>query len=135
MTQERKSRRPTQPATFPTAAATPDDTGRPGKALVWIPCTRTFPQDLRSQLQRRRGAAKRSVPLDCGCRDPYTCQCTEPPLFGRALDAWRDAALHMLEVGNMPLVPLEVRRALWRRGSADRELAELLHEGCGGAAA
>jgi hypothetical protein len=102
-----------------------------GKALVWIPCIRTFPQDTASQLRRRRGQATRSVPLFCGCRDPFTCRCTEPPLTERELDGWRDAVWHVLDASHMPLVPIEVRRALWRRGGHDRELAELLHDACG----
>jgi len=108
----------------------------PGGALQWLPCTWDHPQDLRSQLERRRQAAKRSVPLDCGCgtRDPLLHTCTQPPFSEHALDAWRDAAWHVLETGHMPLVPLEVRCALWRR-PADRQLAELFHEGCGGAVA
>lgn len=73
------------------------------------------------------------VPLDCGCGpDPWLCRCTEPPLSDRVIDGWRDAAWHVLAVGQMPLVPLEVRRALYRRGGTDRELAETLHAGCGG---
>lgn len=103
-----------------------------GAQLVWVPCTWTSRQDLSAQLERRRQAAKRSVPLDCGCRDGWTCRCTEPPLTDDALDDWRDAAWHVLGTGNMPMVPLQIRRALWRR-PADRELAELLHRGCGGA--
>lgn len=106
-----------------------------GKQLVWIPCTRTFPRDLRSQLQRRRQAAARSIPLDCGCRDSWPCRCTEPPLSENALDGWRDAAEHVLAIGQTPVLPLEVRRALWRRGGYDRELAELLHDACSGAIA
>lgn len=43
--------------------------------------------------------------------------------------------MHLLRAGRAPLLPLEVRRALWRRGGADRELAELLHDECGGEAA
>ena len=131
---EWKSRRPEQPAAPSTAADATNPTAQIGGALVWLPCTRTYPQDLRSQLRRRRAAAHRSIPLDCGCRDPWPCRCTEPPLSERALDAWVAAAWHLLELGHMPLVPLEVRRALWRR-PADRELAEILHRGCGGAAA
>jgi hypothetical protein len=112
-----------------------DDTApteiRPGTALRWVPCTRTFPQDIATQLKRRRDQANRSVPLDCGCRDGWTCRCTDPPVSERALDAWRDAAEHVLETGRTPLLPLEVRRALWRRGGHDRQLAELLHDACG----
>jgi hypothetical protein len=81
----------------------------------------------------RRRAAQRMVPLECGCGpDPWLCRCSEPPLSDVVVDGWRDAARHVLAVGPMPLVPLEVRRALYRRGRADRELAETLHAGCGG---
>ena len=131
-----KSRR-RQPAAL-TAAATAQNTAparQPGTELVWLPATWDHPQDLRAQLERRRDKANRSVPLDCGCRDPLGCRCTEPPLSDRALDAWAAAAWHILKLGQMPLVPLEVRRALWRRGGRDRELGKLLHERCGGAAA
>jgi hypothetical protein len=51
------------------------------------------------------------------------------------VDSWRDSALHILRTGCMPLLPIEARRALWRRGGADRVLAELLHDACGGEAA
>lgn len=83
------------------------------------------------QLRRRRAAVQRTPPLDCGCPDPWPCRCTEPPLSERALDGWRDAAQHVVAGGHMPIVPLEVRRALYRRGAGDRALAELLHRGCG----
>jgi hypothetical protein len=88
---------------------------------------------LAAMCARRRAAADRMVPLDCGCRDPSPCRCTAPPLSHVALDGWRDAALHVLDSGAMPLVPVEVRRALYRRGGADRALAGLLHAGCDGA--
>jgi hypothetical protein len=84
------------------------------------------------QLRARRAASYRLVPLDCGCRDPWPCRCTEPPLTDVQLDGWRDAAKHVLGQGRIPLLPIEVRRALWRRGSADRALAEELHQLCGG---
>jgi hypothetical protein len=47
------------------------------------------------------------------------------------IDAGRDAALHILAHGNVPVLKFEVLRALWRRGGADRVLAEQLHEACG----
>lgn len=84
---------------------------------------------------RRRDAAHRRVPLNCGCRDSWPCRCTDPPLSEHALDGWRDAANHVLASGRMPVVPLDVRRALYRRGGTDRELAETLHAGCEGAIA
>lgn len=108
---KRKSRRPGQPAALSESGT----------------CESSA---LTRQLQRRRDAAKRSVPLDCGCRDPWICKCTRPPLTERALDGWRDAARHVLATGEIPLVPIEVRRALWRR-PADRALAEHLHDACG----
>jgi hypothetical protein len=67
--------------------------------------------------------------LACGHADPWP-RCTELPLTDVALDAWRDAAIHILGTGCTPLVPVEVRRALWRRPT-DRKFAELLHELCG----
>lgn len=92
------------------------------------PRLRDSAQDPASQASRRREAAWRSVPLDCGCRDGRTCKCTEPPLSARAIDGWRDAALYLLEhSGKTPLLPVEVLQALWRRGGADRALAEQLH--------
>jgi hypothetical protein len=52
-----------------------------------------------------------------------------------AIDGWRAAAEHVLATGRIPLLPMEVRRALWRRGGQDRDLAELLHQACDGAIA
>jgi hypothetical protein len=48
------------------------------------------------------------------------------------IDAGRDSALHFLEDGRIPILKYEVLQALWRRGGADRELAELLHKLTGG---
>jgi hypothetical protein len=91
--------------------------------------------DVVRQLRVRRAASQRLVPLECGCSDPWPCRCTEPPISDHALDGWRDAALTLLGSELIPLVPLEVRRALYRRGGPDRVLAELLHQACGGEAA
>jgi hypothetical protein len=52
-------------------------------------------------------------------------------LSAAALDGWRDAAQHILASGWIPLLPLEVRRALWRRQGADQLLAKRLHQACG----
>jgi hypothetical protein len=88
------------------------------------------------QLRNRRAASWRLQPLNCGCptgphADPLGCLCTPPPLSEHALDGWRDAAEHLLSNGETPLLPLEVRRGLWRRGGRERRLAELLHRACG----
>ena len=84
------------------------------------------PRAVIGQLRARRAAARRLVPLDCGCRDPWPCRCTCTPLSQWALDGWRDAAAHLLDTGWMPVLPIEVCRALWRRGGPDRALAELV---------
>lgn len=76
---------------------------------------------------RRQHAARRVAPLDCGCPDPWPCRCSEPPLSDKMIDAGRDAALHVLAVGQVPLLKYEVLQGLWRRGGEDRELAALLH--------
>jgi hypothetical protein len=84
------------------------------------------------RLYRRSQAAARSVPLDCGCRDSWPCCCTQPPLSQRTVDAGRDAARHILASGKVPLLEFEILQALWRRGGADRALAEQLHAATGG---
>jgi hypothetical protein len=43
------------------------------------------------------------------------------------IDAGRDAAQHVLNTGNVPLLELEILRALYRRGGDDRAFAEELH--------
>jgi hypothetical protein len=83
---------------------------------------------LLEQLRRRRAASRRLPPLDCGCRDGWTCRCTEPPLSDQRIDGGRESALHVLTMGYVPLLEREVLQALWRRGGADRELADLLHQ-------
>ncbi len=80
-------------------------------------------------MARRLRAASRSVPLDCGCRDTLPCKCSVPPISPRALDSWRDAANHVLATTDKtPAVPIDVCRALWRRGGEDRQLVETLIE-------
>ncbi|TDO16929.1 hypothetical protein EV580_0093 [Mycobacterium sp. BK086] len=97
-----------------------------------VPCTRALPTQHQIPCDRRRRDAEyRSVPLDCGCRDPWPCRCNEPQLSERWVDAGRDAALHILAAGEIPRLELEVLRALYRRGGADRALAEMLHEASG----
>lgn len=76
--------------------------------------------------------------LDCGCdtADPRLCRCTQPPLTDHAVDGWKSAAGYILDTtGQTPLLPLEVLRALYRRGGQDRALAEQLHAATGGVVA
>jgi hypothetical protein len=51
------------------------------------------------------------------------------------IDAGRDAALHILAAGEIPLLDIETLRALYRRGGMDRALAQMLHAATGGAVA
>lgn len=99
---------------------------RPGKSLAWLPCTWDYPQDLRSQLDRRREAALRLPPIcdRCGARDPLVCRCwtPEPALTKHQLDGWRAAIERTLPLGP-PLVPVEVLQKLYRNQGTDRELA------------
>ena len=48
------------------------------------------------------------------------------------VDAGAAAARHLLGVGHVPLLELEMLQALWRRGGRDRDLAEQLHAAAGG---
>ncbi|MGP4058980.1 hypothetical protein ACTWP6_29930 [Mycobacterium sp. 4D054] len=88
--------------------------------------------DVPAQLARRRDAAHRSEPLACGCRDPWPCYRHDgvQPVTGHQLDGWSAAALHLLDCGLSPAVPVDVARRLWRRGGRDRLLAQRLHGGC-----
>lgn len=82
--------------------------------------------------KRRRAARRRVAPLDCGCPDPWPCTCSRPPLSNKMIDAGRDAALHLLRAGQVPLLKIEVLQSLYRRGGNERQLAELLFEASGG---
>lgn len=92
----------------------------------------TCTADTLIQLRRRRSASQRLTPLDCGCVDSWPCHCTEPALTDKAVDGWRDAAEYITATGKTPLLPVEVLRALYRRGGDDRALAEQLHAASGG---
>lgn len=82
--------------------------------------------------RRRHEAARRLPALDCGCADPWPCRCTTPPLSEQRIDAGRDAAIHILNAGYVPVVEIEVLQALWCRGGVERELAETLFAVAGG---
>jgi hypothetical protein len=83
-------------------------------------------------LHRRRAASRRTPRLDCGCPDPWPCRCSEPPLSEKMIDAGRDAALHLLDSGNVPVLKFETLQALWRRGGADHVLAQKVWDETGG---
>jgi hypothetical protein len=48
------------------------------------------------------------------------------------VDAGAAAAAHLLELGHTPILKTDVLRGLWRRGGADRQLAQHLYELAGG---
>jgi hypothetical protein len=90
-----------------------------------------------SGLHRRRQAAARSVPLDCGCADCWPCYCGEKPPSrccgdeppaDRWVDAGRAAARHLIDAGYTPILQQQVLCALWRRGGGDRALAQNLYD-------
>lgn len=95
--------------------------------------SRQCPANTVAELHRRRQASYRLPSLDCGCRDPWPCWCSSPPLSEKMIDAGRAAARHILDsTGRVPLLEFEVLQALWRRGGEDRVLAEMLHAAAGG---
>lgn len=115
-----------------------EDTVPRGRRMCWVPCTDNAPQDVGSQLRRRRAASNRMVRLAdcCGAADPLRCHCHEsqPPLSEHAIAAWRAAIERTLPIGP-PLVPIEVLQRLWRNGGGDRKLAEHVWSETGGAIA
>lgn len=73
-----------------------------------------------SALDRRRKAAHRCQPLECGCRDSWTCRCHDnPELTDRQIEAAIDAAEHLLSHQLTPQFTIPTRRALWRAGRRD----------------
>ncbi|MFI9505620.1 hypothetical protein [Nocardia sp. NPDC052566] len=91
---------------------------------------------LRDQVQgnalRHRAEAAQRLPGG----DPWVIDlhCDDFRLTGKQLEAWGHAANHIGMDGNTPILPLEVLRALHRRGGADRILAERVYR-AGGVAA
>jgi hypothetical protein len=101
-----------------------------------VPCTRRFPQDRHSQLERRQEAAHRLPRIcdRCAARDALKCRCwnPDPPMSEHAIDAWRAAIERTLPIGP-PVVPLEVLQRLYRRNrGSDRALALRVWEMSGG---
>ncbi|PEG58592.1 hypothetical protein CQY21_21580 [Mycolicibacterium boenickei] len=72
-----------------------------------------------SALDRRRKAAHRCQPLECGCQDPWICRCHDPELTDQQIEAAINAAELLLQHGLMPLFTIPTRRALWRVGRRD----------------
>lgn len=89
------------PATNGTAITTPSDTDR-------------------SALHRRRAAASRCEPLECGCVDPWTCRHHDG---NHDTDRQTEAAIaagdHLLGHRLGPIYNVDQGRALWRAGRRD----------------
>lgn len=99
--------------------------GGPGVATGTAePCRAHEPTgyDVLPALKRRRAASRRMPVLGCGNADPW--RYAEPALSDHQLDGWAQAAEHLTAIGCRPIVPVDIARALWRRG--DRGLAEHL---------
>ena len=72
--------------------------------------------DLASQYDRRRLAAHRLVPLECGCRDPWICpHGRQERVSDNALAGWERAARHLAALGLPSRVPGAVRAAMRHR--------------------
>lgn len=85
--------------------------------------------------RRRRDASRRLPVLDCGCSDPWLHRCTPPSLSEKMVDAGRDAARHLLDIGYPPILRPDTLTALHARGGDDRQLAKELFTLAGGDAA
>lgn len=75
------------------------------------------------RLRLRRSASLRCEPLLSGRRDPW--HPSRPPLTDRQISAWLDAVEHLERHDLTPVVDLDTRQALWRKGH--RNLAVRLH--------
>jgi hypothetical protein len=98
---------------------------------VWVPCARPpAPQDHASRNRRRRDAAYRLPPLDCGCgtRDPIACRCNPLPVTERYVDGYRDAVEHLLALNLTPAPNLPAMRVMGRRDERDQRLVRHLAE-------
>ena len=65
-----------------------------------------------ADLRRRWEASWRLPPLDCGCRDPWPCRCTDPPLSEHTLDGQPSR-----RAGELRPVPVVVLSAYIRRAA------------------
>ena len=101
---------------------------KPGATASTGPNTTNHVQDNAHRLgaaalRRRRRAADRSVPLMCGCRDPWTHKCQDREPSERQVDAYKAAIGTIRAAGLTPAAFLPELRMLWRRGGADQRLA------------
>ncbi|ADG97513.1 conserved hypothetical protein [Segniliparus rotundus DSM 44985] len=90
----------------------------------------------RSGLDRRRDAACRLAPFECGCSDPWRCRCGrgsgEPD--GRVVDVAVRAFEHLESHGLPPMVAREDKpllRGMWWQKGPRRGMAERVAKWCG----
>lgn len=77
-----------------------------------------------SSRYRRQAVAWRRRPwMECGCTEPCRCYLRNNPTPNR-IDGYRDALDHLARHGLLGGAFTPELRALWRRGGADRALAE-----------
>lgn len=73
-----------------------------------------------TRLHRRRAAAARCQPLECGCRDPWTCRHHDDDQDDdNQTEAAAQAGDYLLRHGLAPLYGVDRGRALWRAGRRD----------------
>jgi hypothetical protein len=84
--------------------------------------------------RRRREASWRMVPLADGAADPWRPWRPERVTPTQVQGAV-DAAKHLLAEGLPPIFDRDTVSAMWRRGGADRQLAQELYELAGGVVA
>ena len=75
------------------------------------------------QRERFTRAYYRSPRWDCGCHVPCRCEWHANPTPKR-VDAYREAVEHLAGLGLLPGALAPELRQLWRRGGADRHVAE-----------
>ena len=63
-----------------------------------------------TELARRRRAAERLPVLDCGCADPWVCNCGHV----RTASSYAAAVSHLLHNGLLPAPDVDAMRVLWR---------------------
>lgn len=69
-------------------------------------------------LKLRRAAAQR---LPGG--DPWPAEYEPVPITDNQAESWHATVEHLNHAGCLALVPIAIRRELWRRGGTDRQLS------------
>jgi hypothetical protein len=126
MPRTRRSRGSEAPAASTTT--TVDAPSISDRLPVWVPCTWSRHQDPASQHRRRSSAARRFPVLGCGVHsDPWVCDCSDDQSPSELrVDAYRDTAVTLLNLGLAPAPNVPAMRVLWTRGAAERRLVQAI---------